>query len=193
MIDSKPEPSGGTSQEVLTGQARVTSDIPGRMRLRIKRDRRHPTLLESVQQRLESHVGAGHVELNPTTHSILVRYDRRARSSDDVRALLRDLGVIIGETASALGDDLPDVAPGHTRTSESIVEAMSDLDRRIAHWTGHNLDLKLLFPLTLGGLGVWQLARRGIGLGDVPAYVLIWYAFDSFWKFHGQHGGDTQR
>jgi hypothetical protein len=33
---------------------------------------------------------------------------------------------------------------------------------------------------------VWQLATRGLGMTEVPAYVLLWYAFDSFWKFHRQ-------
>lgn len=44
--------------------------------------------------------------------------------------------------------------------------------------------LKLLFPLALAGVGLRQWVTQGLGLAQVPAYVLLWYAFDSFWKFH---------
>ena len=155
------------------------------MRLRIKRDRDHPQVLESVKHRLESRVESRHVEINSTTHSVLLHYDRHTHSPENIISVLRDVGVIVSETAHALDDQLPGAPTGPSKTSENIVDAMSDLDRRIAHWTGHHIDLKLAFPLALGGLGVLQLARRGFGLGDVPAYVLLWYAFDSFWKFHG--------
>lgn len=173
--------------------ARVISSTPGRMRLRIKRDRTQPQLLQKVKQRLESRGETRRVEVSATTHSVLLRYDRHARTADDMVGLLRDLGVIVSETAHAVGAEAPELPHGRSKTSENIVDAINDLDRRLAHWTGHNIDLKLAFPLALGGLGVLQLARRGVGLGDVPAYVLIWYAFDSFWKFHNGNDGNEQR
>jgi hypothetical protein len=183
-----------TAPEVkFTAHGRVASHTPGRLRVRIKRDRQRPEQLQSVKRALEQHLGRGRVQISDTTHSLLVNYDRHAHSSNDMMSLLRDVGVIVGETAKALGEDVPDVAGGHSTTSVSIVSAMSDLDQRLSRWTGRQVDLKLLFPLTLGGLGVLQLARRGLGLNDVPAYVLLWYAFDSFWKFHSQSNDDTER
>jgi hypothetical protein len=176
----------------FTAQGRVASHTPGRLRVRIKRDRQQPEQLQTVKRALEHHLGHGGVQVSDTTHSVLVQYDRHAHSSSDMMSLLRDVGVIVTETARALGEDVPDLAGGHSTTSASIVNALSDLDQRISRWTGRQVDLKLLFPLTLGGIGAVQLARRGLGLSEVPAYVLLWYAFDSFWKFHHQSSGDTE-
>jgi hypothetical protein len=176
----------------FSAQGRVASHTPGRLRVRIKRNRQQPEQLQTVKRVLEQHLGHGRVQVSDTTHSVLVNYDRHVHSSNDMMSLLRDVGVIVTETARALGEDVPDVAGGRSTTSESIVAALSDLDQRLSRWTGRQLDLKLLFPLTLGGIGVLQLARRGLGLSDVPAYVLLWYAFDSFWKFHSQSNGDVE-
>ena len=38
----------------------------------------------------------------------------------------------------------------------------------------------------LGFIGLRQSLSEGLGLSQVPGYVLLWYAFDSFWKFHQQ-------
>jgi hypothetical protein len=113
-----------------------------------------------------------------------VHYDHQAHSSSDILLLLRDVGLLVEETARGLGEDLPEGVPGHSTTSTSIVDTLTDLDRRVAALTGHQVDLKLLFPVALGGLGAWQLVKRGFGFSEVPAYVLLWFAFDSFWKFH---------
>jgi hypothetical protein len=93
--------------------------------------------------------------------------------------ILRDLGVLVEEVV-----ELPESGPGSSATSTRIVNAVTDLDRQLSALTGRRVDLKLLFPLTLAGVGLWRAATSGLGLGEVPAYVLLWYAFDSFWKFH---------
>ncbi|MBV9543302.1 MAG: hypothetical protein JOY61_02875 [Chloroflexi bacterium] len=141
-------------------------------------------MLHAAKHGLEDRMGPGRVEVSTATNSLLVHYDRHAHSFDDVLGMLNDVGLVIGETAKALSDG--EAGPDTSTTSAGIVTAVSDLDRRLANMTGYQVDLKTLFPLTLGALGVVQLARSGFGLGDVPAYILIWYAFDSFWKFHSR-------
>jgi hypothetical protein len=96
---------------------------------------------------------------------------------------LRDGGVLVEETARGVGLELPG-GVGSSTTSARIVDTVTDLDRQLSLLTGRRVDLKLLFPLALGGVGLWRAARSGLGLAEVPAYVLLWYAFDSFWKFH---------
>ena len=177
--------------------ARVVSTTPGRLRLRVHQPRRHRQLLQTLQERLTDTDGTSGVEVNMHTGSVLVTYDARTQSLAGVLAVLDELGV---RASDAARDSQPDVhqvdSSGHSRASERIVDAVSDLDRQLAVLSGHRVDLKLLFPLTLGALGVWKLARRGMGLSDVPAYVVLWYAFDSFWKFHRpparptEHGAD---
>jgi hypothetical protein len=135
-----------------------------------------------MRERLDGAFGAGHTQLDPSTGSVLVHYNARAHSSADVLSILKDVGVILEETARGVGLEVPET--GASTTSTHIVNAVSDLDRRLSLLTGRRVDLKLLFPATLGGIGLWRALTGGLGLTEVPAYVLLWYAFDAFWKFH---------
>ena len=133
---------------------------------------------------MDDALGPGHAEVNASTGSILVRYDRHCHASADVLAVLRDVGMVVEETAGSIGLELPETGMGASTTSVRIMDAMTDLDRQALLLTGHTVDLKLLFPLALGGLGLWRAATSELSLTEVPAYVLLWYAFDAFWKFH---------
>jgi hypothetical protein len=164
--------------------AQVMSDTPGRLRVRLRPERRHETFMRQVHGHLQSKDGIKEVETNARTGSVTVRYDPRHRSATDVLGLLRDLGVI-AETMTR--GDVPDLSePDQSTTASGIVGAIDDLDERIAQLTGYKVDLKLLFPLGLGVLGAYKVIQDGFSMGDVPGYVLLWYAFDSFFKFHVQ-------
>ena len=139
--------------------------------------------MRAARERLDAAFGPGQAEVNPSTGSVLVHYDRHARSSADVVSLLRDVGVLVEDTARAVLE-LPETGAGRSTTSIHVIDAVADLDRQLSLLTGRRVDLKLLFPMTLGGIGLWRAATTGLDLTEVPAYVLLWYAFDSFWKFH---------
>jgi hypothetical protein len=144
--------------------------------------------MHAVRARLDDALGPGRAQVTPETGSVLVQYDRHTHSWLEVERVLRDLGVVVEETARGLGLEVPDSDVGRSTTSERIVDAVSDLDRQLSALTGRKVDLKLLFPAALGGIGLWRLTASGLGLAEVPAYVLLWYAFDSFWKFHREPG-----
>ncbi len=179
-----------------TGQAHahVASHTPGRVRLRVHHPHRHPELLNSVREQLEKTPGVDQVEVNPHSGSVLVHYDHHASSMNDILGALGDVGMIMGTVAGAdelPGDDASDEAAGHSTTAAGFVGTINDLDQRLSRVTGRKVDLKLLFPLALGALGVQSAVRNGIGFSEVPAYILIWYAFDSFWKFHSAPAAHT--
>jgi Heavy metal associated domain 2 len=177
--------AAGSTEQHGRARARVTSSTPGRVRVRLRRPERHQHLLRAIGHDVRQRLNGADVEVNPRTGSVLVEYDQRARSHADVLSALHDLGLVIEDVAHGLGEDVPRLeGPGRTTTSQGIIETLTDLDRQLSALTGRSVDLKLAVPLLLGGLGAVQLARNGVGLGDVPAYVLLWYAFDSFWKFH---------
>ncbi len=162
--------------------ARVASHTPGRLRLRLDRGRRGRELLHEAGHRLEGREGVRRVEGNSTTGSLLLHYDPGQLNHDQLLAILRDAGVIVQDILEACESGLP--AAGKSTTATTITEALSDLDKRLSMVTGRRVDLKLIFPATLGALGLRQILTQGLGLNQVPAYVLLWYAFDSFWKFH---------
>jgi hypothetical protein len=191
---SPPEPSGRPAQ---TAHARIASSVPGRVRVRVRHPRRHPRLMQHAEDRLREQAGVGAVETNPVTGSVVVRYDPQQRSTHEILDVLRDLGVIIGDVAHA-EDELPGgdagdravaaaIGPvGHSQTALTMVDAVDDLNQRLHRFTGGVVDLKVLFPLSLGAIGVTKVLRDGLQLGDIPGYVLLWYAFDAFYKLHRQ-------
>lgn len=163
--------------------ARITSSVPGRLRVRLKSSESRPEQLEGLRARLGNQAGVHAVETNLTTGSVTVNYDSGERSLSDVLRMFEDLGMVIGTVESG-ADDQPS---GSSKASRSILDAFDDLDRRLSRLTGHQVDLKLLFPVSMGVIGIRQLVVNGIGLGEIPAYVLLWYAFDSFYKLHREH------
>jgi len=140
--------------------------------------------MQALHAHLAATLGPGHAQVNPTTGSVLVHYDRHTHSSADIVRIVEDVCSVVGESVRDIGLEAPEEGSGSSSTSVRIVDAITDLDRQLSALTGRKIDLKLLFPLALGGIGLWRAARSGLGIGEVPAYVLLWYAFDSFWKFH---------
>jgi copper chaperone CopZ len=138
--------------------------------------------MERVRAHLQAQPGVRDVRTNPAAGSITVQYDPRARTGAEVLAMLADVGLIVREVLAAADDGLP--GAGHSRASQALIGALTDLDRRLSRTTGRRIDLKLLFPAALGVLGVRQVLAEGLGLTQVPGYVLLWYAFDAFYKLH---------
>jgi hypothetical protein len=143
--------------------------------------------MKALQTRLDSALGPGHTRVDATTGSVLVRYDRHAHKAGEIVAMLRDAGILLQETARGVGLEVPEF-DGYSTAGDRVVDTVGDLDRQIAALTGRKVDLKFLFPMLLGGIGLWRAVSSGLGVTEVPAYVLLWYAFDSFWKFHREAG-----
>jgi hypothetical protein len=162
--------------------AQIVSDTPGRLRVRLLEERRHQQFMQEIEARAARHDGVSRVRTNAGTGSVTISYDPTRQRLEEVLAMLADLGVV---AQSVMTEEPPQIAPrGASTTAETILDALDDLDRRLSELTGRKVDLKLAFPLSLGALGVYQLVRNGLQLDRVPAYVLLWYAFDSFYKLH---------
>jgi hypothetical protein len=139
--------------------------------------------MQSIHRELDGTSGIRAVETNTSTGSVVVHYDPAHQTTDGILAVLKDVGIIVRDIGSA-GEEPPEV--GHSATSEAVLDAVTDLNRRLYLATGGKFDLKLLFPLGMGAIGLWKVLRSGLELGEVPAYVLLWYAFDAFHKLHVQ-------
>ncbi|MGA1876236.1 MAG: HMA2 domain-containing protein [bacterium] len=166
----------------VTGQCQMVSNTPGRLRVRMDQAGRRPDFMEHIKVHLENQAGIRKVHTNTSSGSVLVRYNEKTHSHHEILAMLRDIGVILYEVAFKGEKELSDVGP--SSTAAKITRAISDLDNRIHYLTGGTANLRLMVPLLMGAFGVWQIRRNGWGLTQVPGYVLLWYAFDAFYKFH---------
>jgi hypothetical protein len=175
----------------------IVSHTSGRMRVRLHQGHRDPEALECIEDRLSEHPAVASVSTNARTGSVLVQYDHQRLTKDDLKELLWDAGLVARELLGAeeipegLGRDSADgsdatAAPGapHSTTATTLLDALTDLDQRLSKLTNGKLDIKLLVPTGLGLLALRQIAINGLGLGQVPGYVLLWYTFDSFYKLH---------
>lgn len=172
-----------------THHARIVSQAPGRLRVRVRRDHHDPEEFALIERRLERCDGIDDVATNPRTGSILVHYDHHALSTADVTAMLIDVAEVAREVLGAeeVPEDLGGDTLQHSSTATGLLDALTDLDSRISRLTGGRIDGKLLVPAGIGLLALRQFMSGGLGLAEVPAYVLIWYTFDSFYKLHQRH------
>jgi hypothetical protein len=148
-----------------------------------------------VRDHLQRQQGVRAVQARSGTGGVLVHYDPAETSIDHLLDVLHDIGVVVAgltaeEDLGDLGETLSESGSSHT--ANSIMSAVDDLDRRLSTATAQRLDLKVLFPLGLGALGVRQLVRSGLGLEQVPAFILLWYAFDAFYKLHRRAGASSE-
>jgi hypothetical protein len=168
----------------------VISDTPGRLRIRMQRPHRHTEVIHQTKSNLEGMSGVRLVEMNPASGSVMVSYNPTEISTDDILSMLRDAGVIVMQLATGMAMELPKA--GRSSAATDLITAIDDLDRRVSLFSGRKFDLKLLFPAALFGLGIRQVFAQGLGLSQVPGYILLWYAFDSFWKFHHEEASEKK-
>jgi hypothetical protein len=183
---TRPAAASLTPARAGARHGHIVSQAPGRIRVRLHRAHRDPAELAQIERGLTQQDGIAAVATNPRTGSVLVQYDRHALSKDEVVSMLYDVGVVAREVLGA--EDVPpelgrEVAP-HSATATGLLDALTDLDNRVSRLTGGRFDVKLLVPAGLGLIALRQIMTTGLGLAEVPGYVLIWYTFDSFYKLH---------
>ncbi len=174
------EPSHGKQHH-----AKVAHHIPGRVRIRIHKESRHPHILQKLKTDLDGQPGVHGVEVNEAAGSVTVKYDAQQRTSAGIFDLLQDFDVLVGTVMEAphLEEEEEDNS-GHSKAALTMAGALDDLDRRLSELTGHTLDLRVLFPLGLVGVGIWQISKHGLMFEMIPGWLLVWLGFDAFVKLN---------
>jgi hypothetical protein len=137
-----------------------------------------------LKKTLEEQHGVHGVDVNHTAGSITVKYNEQTHGETGIFDLLEDLDVIVSTVMDAPRIEAPTEGDGHSKAAATLAGALDDLDKRVARVTGHAVNLRTLFPLSLAGLGVWRILQSGLMLEMVPGWLLLWLAFDSFVKLH---------
>jgi hypothetical protein len=160
--------------------AKVASQVRGRLRVKFGRHWRHKAKLEEIERYLEAQPGIGDVIVNPTTGSMTIPYDHAKQDGDGIFRLLQDLDVVMESTLHAPSLDEAAVDNGH----RSLSDAIDDLNAYVRKSIGVPVNLRLMLPIGLVAAGMWQIARRGWMVENVPGWVFLWLAFDTFVKLH---------
>jgi hypothetical protein len=175
------QPNWGKEQVMLSKHqhTRIVSSTPGRTRFRVSHKHRTRKdighIVDAIQDRFGGEVEA-HADVR--TGSILVHHPHH--SAGDITSIMADLEVIFGGIADV---DIPSPG-GRTKVASNIADAVSDLNSRIGLMTHGIINLRVLVPMGLGALALFQLLRRGLQIEMAPWYVLAYAAFDSFVMLH---------
>ena len=154
----------------------IASSTPGRTRFRVPPHHRHQLEMERIASGLQAQSNIHHVEYNAQTGSILVHHDADRTSLEDVKDMMRDLGVVFADLTEAA--EL--VSVGGLEGELDIISALYDLNQRIRELTRGIIDLRFILPLGIGALGIFQLMTYGMQIEVIPWYVLIYLAIDLF-------------
>lgn len=170
------------TRKLIRTSAGVKHHLPHRTRLRLPQDHRNSHTLKAVEKEIKKVPGVKDVHVNHRTGSLLVEHDER----DD---MLENFGEAINGVASDLFDAVLEAEgieiPGLSIFAHLIRQNLSKADTDLALATRNWLDLKMLVPVVLFGAGYFKARASSNWWGEVPAWVLFYYAYDSYMKFHG--------
>ncbi|MDZ8236542.1 MAG: hypothetical protein RMZ69_05080 [Nostoc sp. ChiQUE01a] len=154
--------------------AKIVSNTPGRLRLRIALPHRQNAKIQRIANVLAAQPHINQVRTNIHHGSIAIEHDAKDDTLKNVIDTLTDLGVIFA-----------DITEGNSEAAVGITNAVFNLNKKVELATNGEIDLRVIFPLGLSILALRQLLAKGLQFEIIPWYVLAWYAFDSFIKLHG--------
>lgn len=168
--------------------AAVESYVPGRVRIRLPREKRDESSAAEIQSSVEQVKGVRNVFINPNTGSVLVEYDPGVLDLDKLKRESR-LGRIIydvGDVAEAVYD--VEYGMGTSITAEGIIRSFRRFDRNMSRITRGVVDAKTAVPLMLLGmsLGRYFFSQRRIA---TPWYSLLWYSYSMFMHWNNPNRG----
>jgi cation transport ATPase len=163
--------------------------IPGRLRIRLPKSRRSPRLYRELQDFVQGLGGVRHVEINPTTGSILVHYE--PESHEQVRSMVHSAATSdefqmppgLGD-ADQLAETIEKEAEflaAHSELALHVVNSVKSLDRTVRQATDNTVDLKVLVP---AAFAVWAFFSVGVEV-STPLWVSLGiFSFNSFVALH---------
>ncbi|HEY9678761.1 MAG TPA: cation transporter [Drouetiella sp.] len=166
----------------------VKHHLPHRTRIKVPNDHRDPGKMDAVKNQLQALPGVQAVEVNHRTGSVVVHHDERSDT-------LELMGTAIESICDELFEEILAVEeiefPGLSVVAQVIRNFLSKADIKVAEGTQNVVDLKMIVPLLFFGAGVVKSRQTGNWWGEVPAWVLFYYAYDSYMKFHGVGFAET--
>ncbi len=160
----------------------VAHHLPHRTRLRIPKTHRDATTVRRVRDTLAALPSVHSVETNERTGSIIVHHSHDEDILSSIGRAIEGVAVDLFESILEVEElESPTVSIFGTLIRSTVARA----NEGMSGYTGHSVDLKMLLPITFLSLGLVQASRIDRWWLQTPAYVLFYWAYDSYMKFHG--------
>ena len=175
----------------MTYKAYVAHQITGRMRIKLPRAKRNPTLLRRIQRLITPLTGVKRVEINPLTGCVLIHYDFDPRQ-DFFTILTRQaaLAAVIAlkppeltdiEKIAAIIEAEAELLAAHSKAARSIISFIKQLNQEIRTGTNNMADLKVLTSL---GLALYLFFETEAPAARPLMLGLGLFSFNSFVALH---------
>jgi hypothetical protein len=159
----------------------VLHHLPSRTRYRIARRHRTEEMVAQIRDQVATVPGVKAVEVNERTGSVFVHHEERA-----------DILNAIGGALSAVADDLfeegleaeIEPVPGLSLLAKVLKSRAGKFDELLSEKTDNLIDFKMLVPMLFLGAGILKVTKTRNWFEQVPAWVLFYYAYDTYLKFH---------
>lgn len=176
----------------MRGAVFVAHQLPGRVRIRLWHGPSHdPAEVRSAAERLGRLTEVDRVVHHPVTGSLIVHYDPDRWGEDEV---LDRCATALG--ASKLvrpGEPTPpptELAVMGSRLARAVAVLFGELNADLYRATRGTADLRILLPLTFGGLGAAEVLVTG-KLPAPPWFNLMWWSFRTFTTFNQEAIADA--
>lgn len=170
------------TQSPIAQPIMVAHHTHGRTRLRVARRYRDPATLAQVQRTLQQVPGVRRVEVNSTAGSVVLHHDPATTRLEDVSDALEDqLDFFLSIVPPR---ERPQAAAEVSALAHALQRQFHDLDAAVRRATAGWIDLKMLVPVVFLGAAVVQVTVTEGSWAAVPPYLLVYYAFDTYMKFH---------
>ncbi len=161
----------------------VAHHMPSRTRLRIPKSYRSKDTIDGFERSLKKIPNVKSVTSNLTTGSVVIEHEEHPEILSLISSSLEGSGE---ELFEAMLEGEPIEAIGVSLIGHVIYKNFAKLDKLISEATNNNIDLKLLLPIGFLTAGIFKATRTQGWLNQVPTFVLFYYAYDSFLKFHNK-------
>jgi hypothetical protein len=159
---------------------KVVHRLPHRTRVKMPKVHRTPGKMEKMAERLRKIDGVGSVEVDHRTGSILLNHTDEPGIIEKLMASFEDVGDLF--LSVMMEDEGPESELSFV--SKFLKETLGTANSNMSRSTRGFIDLRMMVPLGFLGTALWKMRGTKEWLLEVPPYVLLWYAWDSYMKLH---------
>jgi Heavy metal associated domain 2 len=160
----------------------IAHHLPHRTRIKLPRSHRDAATIKKVTDSIRKVSTVKDVQINDRTGSVVVYHEEDTKILEHINGAL---GEVAGEVLEALIEAEGAEFPGLSLVGTLVSSFMGKADDKLADATNNVVDLKIMMPLAFLGAGFYQASRNAAWLSQVPAWVLFYFAYDSYTRFHG--------
>ncbi|SHN81502.1 HMA2 domain-containing protein [Bradyrhizobium erythrophlei] len=158
-----------------TMNVQVAHQVPGRVRLKVPGVKESPELVDQIKQMFNAIPGIEEVTVNPTTGSVVLRYDtdhhdafhghlEKHHTGGHERPPTNEIDAL----ASKIEQEAEYLAE-HSHTARVIVDYFRHFDEGIKLATGNVVDLKIVLALGIAGFTIFEVGASAA----TPVWVTI--------------------